>query len=155
MDTVFTFNNIPSNFRVPGFYFELDPSKANSGTYIPKLLVLGQMLTTGGNAGAAAPETMYRLTAASEGDVLFGRGSMISEMINIVFLGNPEQEVWACAQADVDVGSGGVKATATATFAGTMTDNGLFIADIAGFEIRIGVLNFLSCLFGSELAANL
>lgn len=42
-----SFPNIPQNIRVPLFYADIDPSKANTGQQTQRALIIGQILSSG------------------------------------------------------------------------------------------------------------
>ena len=74
-----TFNQIPSNIRVPLAYIEVDNTRAVSGTpqIMQKILVIGQRLA----AGTVAQGVLKRITNDAQPEDFFGRGSMLAEML--------------------------------------------------------------------------
>lgn len=67
-----SFRQVPSNLRVPGTYFEVDPSKANTAPQNLKGLIVGQMTNSGSrctrlqtSAGTTADATTATVTFAS------------------------------------------------------------------------------------------
>ena len=75
------FNTIPTDIRTPGQYVEIDNSKALRGlpSLNRRILVVGNKLPT----GTAAPLTLYRVNSGDEGATLFGRGSVLHEMLRL------------------------------------------------------------------------
>lgn len=90
------FNDIPAALRVPGWYIEFDNRLAGNSVFQGKLLVLGQMLSTG-SATALVP---VRITNADQADVLFGRGSMLAEQFRAIKAVDIYTETWALPLAD-------------------------------------------------------
>ena len=117
-----SFNQIPNNVRIPAFMVEFDSTAAVRGAqYQPyKALILGQMLATG-TADALTP---YRVNNKSEADAWFGRGSMISAMVDYYRRNDTLTELYAIAVPD-----NGIDANASAT------------VTITGAPVAPGVLN--------------
>ncbi len=103
-----SFNNIPTDVRVPGVYVEVDNSRALQGLLANphKALLLGQKLSS----GTKAVETLYAITQDNMADGFFGAGSPLARMCNTFKYNNPNTELYAIA---VSVDTGGVKASAT------------------------------------------
>jgi len=127
-----TFNTIPSNLRVPGFYFEFDPSRANTGTQQKKLVVLGQRL----NSGSVASHTPVVISRASQAEEYFGRGSMLADMLDMVFQNNPQVQVWAIASDDLPAG---LAATGSINVAGVASTAGLLRINVGGKTANAGI----------------
>lgn len=128
------FNDIPDNIRVPIVAIEFDNSGAVTGTpgLLYKLLVIGQMLPT----ASVEPLTAHRITSENQGEALFGRGSMLAEMLRYARKANSFLEVWAIGQQELAGGAaaaGSITVTAAATSAGTLA---LYIA---GERLQIGI----------------
>ena len=129
------FLTIPIDWRVPGAYLEIDPSKAVRGLSIMphKMLVLGQRLTT----GAVAAGVLTRIGAVADGINYFGRGSMLAQQIAAALLVNPYTECWALA---LDDNGAGVAAAYTASFTGTPTAPGTLYLYIGGRRLTVGII---------------
>lgn len=90
------FNSIPSALRVPGWYIEFDNSLAGNAVFQGKLLVIGQKLATGSHDAGS----LVRITRPDQGDELFGRGSMLAEMMRAIKDVDLYTETWAIALED-------------------------------------------------------
>lgn len=124
------FNAIPGNLRVPLFYAEVNsggaPYQSNA-----RLLLIGQMLSTG-SATAAAP-----VLTQDNGEALFGTGSMLADMCRVARLNAPFQEIWALPLADA---GSSVAATGKLTVSGTpVSQAGTLTLYVAGVRIRVRV----------------
>lgn len=105
------FNDIPASLRIPGFYIEFDNRLAGNAVFMGKLLVIGQKLT----AGTQSAGTLVRVTGQEQADDLFGRGSMLAEMLRSIKDVDRFLETWAVALEDDDTGvaaEGSVEVTA-------------------------------------------
>ena len=124
--TSIPFTQVPSNLEVPGAYMEFNSANANNGaaaaTY--RYLVLGQMLATG-TATALVPIRI--IGGKAQADVLFGQGSMLSNMIASAVAANDQVELWALPVAD---NAAGTVSTGTIALAGTASANGTLTAYI-------------------------
>ncbi len=107
------FNTIPTDIRTPGQYVEIDNSKALRGlpSLNRRILVVGNKLPT----GMAAPLTLYRVNSGDEGATLFGRGSVLHEMLRLARAANKTSDIWALSVEDL---AAGVAATKTVTVTG-------------------------------------
>ena len=107
------FNTIPTDIRTPGQYVEIDNSKALRGlpSLNRRILVVGNKLPT----GTAAPLTLYRVNSGDEGATLFGRGSVLHEMLRLARTANKTSDIWALSVEDL---AAGVAATKTITVTG-------------------------------------
>ncbi|TNC80712.1 MAG: phage tail protein [Oleiphilus sp.] len=136
MSSIFSFNNIFTNTRLPGFQGELDPSQANTGSRNWNLLVVGQRLAS----GAVDALDPVRITTVAEAETNFGRGSMLANMLKTVLDNNPGNAVWAIALDDVAGGSGGNAAAGSITLAGNASHSGRIVVSIAGKEVGVGMV---------------
>jgi len=129
-----SFNQIPIDIRVPGHYIEIDNTRALQGLSVRqhKILVLGQRLATG-TVAAGVPT---RMLSASQADESFGRGSMLSAMLNALKKANSYTDCYALA---LDDDGAGVAATGTITFGGAATAARTFNLYIGGQRVRIAV----------------
>jgi len=129
-----TFNTIPIDIRTPGQYVEVDNSKALKG--LPnmnrRILFIGNKLP----AGTAAAATLQRINAAGEAAGLFGRGSVLHEMLVAARAANKETDMWAIGLAD---DAGGVSATQTITITGPATAAGTVSLYVNGQLLNVGV----------------
>lgn len=124
-----TFNQIPSNLRVPFAYFEIN---AGQSPYLSasRMLLVGQK-TGAGTAPANAPVRV-------DGDptVMFGAGSMLADMAVYARQGSPLGEIWALPLAD----PGGVAAKKTVTInVGILGNAGTLVVYIQGEQVAIPV----------------
>lgn len=129
-----SFNEIPSNIRVPGTYIEIDNSKAVRGLaqFNNRFLVLGQRLSSG-SVAAAVPTLV---TSADQAALYFGRGSQLHRMFKALKGANRFTETWAVALDDVGAG---VAATGTIVFSGTVTGGGTLNLYVAGQRVLVAV----------------
>lgn len=131
---VITFDQIPSNWRVPGTYLEVRPDYSNAGLaeYPTRVLLVVQKLT----AGSAAVDRTYRITRVSDAIGLFGQGSVGHHMAEAFLLANPTTELHALSLAD---DGAGVQATRTVTITGTPTLAGVAALYVAGRRVTANV----------------
>lgn len=129
-----TFMTIPTDWRVPGQYIEIDHTKAVRGLpgMARRILVLGQRLAT----GILPAGVLTRVTRAADGVNYFGRGSMLAQEIAAAIKVNPYTEMWALALDDLPAG---VAATQTITITGTATEAGTAYLYIGGKRIAVGI----------------
>lgn len=129
-----TFLTIPTDWRVPGQYIEIDHTKAVRG--LPgmprRILLLGQRLSTGNVAAGF----LTRVTRKEDGVNFFGRGSMLAQMINAAIKVNPYTEMWALAMDDLGAG---VAATFTITVTGAPTESGTAYLYVGGRRVAVGI----------------
>ena len=127
-----SFNNIPTNLRVPFFYAEMDASQAGYFLQAHRTLLIGQMVT-GSTAVAGTP---YLVAKTDNAKTLFGVGSMLARMHYIARLSDPLGEVWCIPLAD---DGAAVAATGTCTVDGTASAAGTIPLYIAGQKVSVGV----------------
>lgn len=127
-----SFKNIPSNIRVPLFYAEVDPSRANSGNLNQRALLIGQM-TSAGAATAGVP-------VLSQGPIAdqaaFGTNSMLAQMIKAYRLNDSFGELWCLPLAD---DGSGTAATGSIAFTGPATAPGTLSLYIGGVRVTQAV----------------
>jgi len=128
------YNTIPIDIRTPGQFVEIDNSKAVRGlpSQNRRILFIGNKLA----AGSAVADTLYRINSASEAATLFGRGSVLYEMLSLARTANKESDIWAIGQTDL---VGGVQATQTMTVTGTATGAGTLAVYINASKLSVGV----------------
>lgn len=127
-----SFNTIPQDVRVPLFYAEMDNSQAGYFTQNQKILLIGQMLSSG-NATAGQALLVAKTDDAKE---QFGVGSMLARMHEVVRKQDAVGEVWCIA---LDDDAAGVAATGKVAIAGPATGSGTIYLYIAGQLVKTGV----------------
>lgn len=128
------FDSVPSSFRAPFIFVEIDPkfAAADINTLQFTALLVGQKTA----AGTQAVETLVKITDGAQGDTLFGVGSHLARMINTFLANNNVTELKAMA---VDDDGGATAAEVTLTVTGPATENGTLSLWIAGIRTAIGV----------------
>ena len=146
--------DIPLDFRVPGFYFQIDNrlGGSQSPAIYKRILLIGQRLSTG--TGAALVPTLFSNPAQVEGEC--GYGSQLHSMAVALKRANSLTESWYVA---LDDDAAGVKATKALTVTGPATAPGTLALYIAGQLIRIGVAsgdsaNTIAANIAAALVAN-
>lgn len=110
--------------RVPGFYFSLDNSKANTASVTRRVLVLGQMISGSAPSGVASLSAGY-----SDAVAKYGSGSQCADMVKAYRALDTQGEVWVLPLADDNAAQpavGGFSIGGTATESGTLS---LYIGD--------------------------
>ena len=120
-----SFDQIPSNWRVPLIYAEIDPTMADRvAPAMPyRALIIGHA-----KASDAPTLSPRRLTSAAQAAALFGAGSLLSEQAKAWFAANSTTEVFFVAAPEPE----GAKAALTVTLSGTATAGGtiyLYVGD--------------------------
>ncbi len=128
-----SFNDIPSDSRVPFTYVEFDSSKSQQGPSLQpfELLVIGQKMA----AGSVAELVPTGVTSADQAGLFFGRGSMLHAMAVRLFENNKLTKATFVAQDD----AAGTAATGTVTFTGTSTAAGTIFLYVAGRRIAVPI----------------
>ncbi|WP_048797112.1 MULTISPECIES: phage tail sheath subtilisin-like domain-containing protein [Serratia] len=134
-----SFDSIGNDNRIPLTYIEFNNSMAVVGTPQPHqaVLVFGQAVVDGDGKvqGTGSLNTPVRISRASQGSDLWGRGSMIALMLAEFIAINPDTELYAIAQ-----GAGtGAAAAGTITLTGTPSDNGVLRLYIGGVRVPVAV----------------
>ena len=129
-----TFDNIPTNTRIPFAYIEFSNRSAKQGSSIQDytVLVLGQKLSSGTKTALEA----VAVTSEPQAREYFGAGSQLFTMLKYFFKQNKTTSVVAIPVAD---DGSGVAARGSVLFAGTATDSGAVYCYIAGTAYRISV----------------
>ncbi|GFM51466.1 putative Tail sheath protein [Pseudomonas cichorii] len=129
-----SFNNIPSDVRVPLFYAEMDNSAANSASASMRRLIVAQV-----NDDASGPEigSLVLVPSVSLARNIGGQGSMLASMYETWRKADPTGEVW-CLPLLNTVGS---KASATITVTGTATESGVLSLYVGGVRVQATVVN--------------
>jgi len=126
-----SFNNIPSNWRQPLYWVEIDSSMAGQPIYALPALLVGQMLST----GTATADVPVPCQSPSLADSLFGQGSHLAAVARAFFKVNASQECWCLPVADPT----GSQATGTITVATPPTQAGILDLYIGGKHIQVFV----------------
>jgi phage tail sheath gpL-like len=129
-----SFNEVPSNLRVPFVTAELDGSRAAQGPALLnyRALIIGMKLA----AGSAPVNSLVKVTRADQLVPLAGRGSQIHQMAQAWFAANQSTELWCGILAE---DAGGVAATGTVTIAGTPTAAGTLSLYVGGRRVAVPV----------------
>jgi len=130
-----SFDNIPNNLRVPGQYVEISNIRATGGlvTQVHQIVVFGQKLA----GGTATANELIEVFSKEQADTYFGRGSMLSLMVESIYENQTTMRV-VCLPFEDAVGAG--KATGTITVAGTATANGTLSLLVGGESVKVGVI---------------
>ena len=140
-----SFDHIPSQLRVPGFYIEINNELAGGGAFLSKVLLFGQRLATG-TVAAGVPT---RVTSAEQGETYFGRGSMLAQMLRAFKKANQFTETWVIAQDD---NPAGMKAQGQIRLRGRATKAGTLNLYVGGRRIQVGVeANQTASVVGKKL----
>ncbi len=126
--------SIPDDVRCPLVYIEIDNSQALSGAPAQsrKVIVIGHQSA----AGAATALTQNRITSDGTAEKLYGKGSMLAEMLKAHRKANSYTETWAMGLADLTAGAA---AKASLTVVGTATAAGTLALLINGVSVQVGV----------------
>ena len=126
------FTTLPAEIRVPLFYAEIDPSKANSGGRRNRTLVVGPKLA----AGTAPANVPVLCTSTGQANTYAGRGSILARMVDAYRRNDDFGEMWILPVSDPGAG---VAATKTATVTGPATGAGTVPLYVAGQLVQVGV----------------
>ncbi|MEQ8585154.1 MAG: phage tail sheath C-terminal domain-containing protein [Thalassobaculaceae bacterium] len=128
-----SFNEVPTNIRVPFVYAEFDASRAVTGPALKpaRNLVVGQRLA----AGTVAALTPVRVTNAAQAKAWFGAGSQLAAMLAAQLENNDLTETWAIALDDNVAGNA---ATGSITVGG-VTAPGTVNLYLGGRRVQVGV----------------
>lgn len=129
-----SFNQVPSQIRVPFLYAEFDNAAAVQGlsTQEYRVLMMGQRLATGSQA-ALDPITV---TSEAQAKNLFGEGSMLAEMA-AKYLANTDVIPLVCIALDDDGAS--VASTGIILIGGAVTAAGTLALYVGGKSVKIAV----------------
>lgn len=144
-----SFNQTPSNIRVPLFTAEFNSSNAQQGpsllTY--KGLIIGQKLA----AGAWAADTLVKVSNVGQVIAGAGRGSMLHRQYLGWSASNKSTETWIGVLAD---NGAGVAATGTILVGGPATAPGTIPLYLGGVLVTVGVnLGDASTVIATNIAA--
>lgn len=127
-----SFPSFPSNWKVPLFWLQVDPSQAGTVTFDHPVVLIGQKLT----AGTAATNVPVAVGSVAQATALFGAGSMLERMVNRFMAVYPAALLYCIAVPDPN---SGVAATKTVTVTGTATAPGVINLYIAGQLVTVKV----------------
>lgn len=129
-----TFLTIPTDWRIPGAWLEIDHSRAvRSLPGMPRrVLLLGQRLAS----GSVAAGVLTRVSRDTDGVNYFGRGSMLAQMVPAARKVHPTADLWAMALDDLVAGA---KASGTITIGGSPTETGTLYLYVGGTRITVGI----------------
>ncbi|MFU2131937.1 phage tail sheath subtilisin-like domain-containing protein [Gallibacterium anatis] len=126
------FDNIPTSLRKPGVYTEYN--SRNAVTTLPtnesEVLIIAPM-TAESETAFTLPQRIY---SDKDAETLFGAGSWAHLMARIAIRNNNLLNLSVMGLKDH---SAGVAATATLTFAGTVTMTGVVTAKIGGVDYQV------------------
>jgi len=131
MSTV-PFRVIPANLRLPGAFFELDNSQANTAQANQRALIIGQITS----AGIATPNVPIISGGVGDAATQGGANSMLASMVSTYRLNDSFGEVWYLPLADA---AGATAATGSIAFTSAPTNNGTISLYIAGLVVTVPV----------------
>ena len=112
-----SFAQIPSNWKQPLYWVEIDPSKAGFPVNRQAALLVGVKLTAGATATVDVP---IPVASQAQADAFFGAGSELALMFEAFFANNWSHEVWGLPVAEGSTAAAGtITVTAFPTEAGT------------------------------------
>ncbi|RXU23228.1 phage tail protein [Pseudomonas syringae] len=129
-----SFNNIPSDVRVPLFYAEMDNSAANSASASMRRLIVAQV-----NDDVSGPElgSLVLVPSVALAKNIGGQGSMLAAMYETWRKADPTGEVWCLPLLNTE----GAKAGAKVTLTGAATEAGLLNLYVGGMRVQATVVN--------------
>jgi phage tail sheath gpL-like len=131
MSTV-PFKVIPANLRLPGAFFELDNSQANTAQANQRALIIGQITSS----GIATPNTPIISGGIGDAATQGGASSQLANMVSVYRLNDSFGEVWYLPLADA---AGATAATGSIAFTASPTANGTISLYIAGIVVTVPV----------------
>jgi len=127
-----SFDNIPSNWKMPLYWVETDPSMAGLPIVKNPALLVGVMTPD----GTMTPDVPTPVGSIAMLQDMAGIGSHLAGLGRAFFANNFAQETWALGVSEPSTGSA---ANGTITVSGTATDAGTIFLYIAGHMVEIGV----------------
>jgi phage tail sheath gpL-like len=129
-----TFNEIPTNLRIPFVAAEFDSSLAAQGPALLayRTLIIGQKTS----AGSAAANSLHKVTSPEDVIALAGRGSLLHRQAIAYFKSNRITETWIGVLAD---DGAGVDAEGTITVTGPATADGTIALWMGGQLVTVAV----------------
>ncbi|WP_429497025.1 phage tail sheath subtilisin-like domain-containing protein [Robbsia andropogonis] len=131
MNTI-PFKVVSTNLRVPGSFFELDNSQANTGATTQRALVIGQITA----AGTGVPNVPVICGGTGDAQQQGGANSILSNMIAAYRLNDTFGEVWMLPLSDA---AGSTAATGSIAITAPPTANGTLSLYVAGVLVSVGV----------------
>jgi phage tail sheath gpL-like len=125
-----SFSSIPSNWKQPLYWVEIDPSMAGLPVFRLPALLVGVMMAT----GKATPDVPIPVQEGSVADDMFGKGSHLAAIARAFFKCNASQETW-CLPVSEAVGA--TAATGTITIATPPTEAGILDLYIGGHHVGV------------------
>lgn len=149
-----SFNDVPSNARVPFVFVEFDSSKAQQGPALQKYktLIIGQRLSS----GTKAQLLLDIISSESQARQYYGAGSQMHAMIKKYLENDKVTEIHAMSINDA---GGGVAAAGKLSFTGPATADGalsfylggrLFSLAVSSAETAIAIAAALVALINAE-----
>lgn len=129
-----SYNNIPSDIRVPLFYAEMDNSAANTAQSTVRRLIVGQV---NDDAPAANIGALVLVTSPALAKEIGGQGSMLAAMYEVWRKSDPVGEIW-CLPLKADEGT---VAEGKVTLTGAPTESGLLSLYIGGVRVQSTVVS--------------
>lgn len=126
------FRNIPSTLRLPGSFFELDNSQANTAQANQRALIIGQITAS----GTAVPNVPVISGGVGDANLQGGASSMLANMTAAYRLNDSFGEVWYLPLSDA---SGSTAAVGTITFTAVPTAAGTLALYVAGQVVNVPV----------------
>lgn len=126
------FRVIPSGLRLPGSFFELDNSQANTAQGNQRALIIGQITA----AGIATPNVPLISGGTGDANLQGGVNSQLANMLAAYRLNDSFGEVWYLPLADA---TGATAATGTIEFTSAPTGAGTISLYIAGNVVSVPV----------------
>lgn len=127
------FDQILTNILTVGNYVEFKSAGTTSPDPGHNILLVGIRLS----AGTKPAGQLVQITNVNQGELYFGAGSQLDEMVRRAKRVDPDTPMYAVS---LDEDGGGAAATGTVTFAGTATANGTVPLYIGGRRIEVGIL---------------
>jgi phage tail sheath gpL-like len=141
--------DIPTSWRMPLFWLQVDPSMAGLGVAQLDGLMVGQMLPE----GDAPLNVPVPIGSKAQATAAFGAGSMLEAMFNRFFDNNFSTLVWGLP---IDDPAAGTAAHGTITIETPATDAGSLYVYIAGQRIGIRVhQDDTAAIIATNLAAEI
>jgi len=128
------FDSVPSALRLPGVYIEFSGAPSQISTFVGKGLIIGQSFASGTVAAGVVTNVSASNTPP---DVLFGKGSMLSQMIKAAQAAQPWLQLYAVGLAD---NAAGVASVNKMTWTGTATASGTLNVYIGGMVAQVAVI---------------
>ena len=133
-----SFNRIPSNWKMPLYWVEVDGSKAGLPTNVKPAMLVGIMNDTGAGAikGTGTVNVPIPVSSQAQADYLFGQGSQLAMMFRAYFANNWAGQVYGLPLAPP---AAGTAATGTIKVASAPTAAGTLHLYICGYHVPVGI----------------